>query len=332
LTEKRLLEIESLLQAPVLTVEDVTIEEMAALLAVRGEVLASLSPDAGKVINNLLGGYNKLGRTDENIYLKAYSGDYARVNRRGSPPVVLHHPCLLVLWLTQPDKVETLLGERSLTDGGMIPRLLICHTNCQPSHITGEQRGIPSATLQGWDALVRALLTAYCHISEPFTIEPTPAAMRLLTDHHNCVVDLRLGEMKDITSFAGRWNEQAWRLCPVLHAAQHGASAHEHHLSVETATAAIAIADWFAAQQLDILGAGRMKARRAKRSEVEALLAEHPDGINARRVQRAGIGSTAEDARELLEAMEREGTLVGRDTTPERGGHTVRVYTRKVNP
>ena len=328
--KKRLLEIESLLQAPVLTVEDVTIEEMAALLAARGEVLASLSPDAGKVVNNLLGGYNKLGRTDENIYLKAYSGDYARVNRRGSPPVVLHHPCLLVLWLTQPDKVETLLGERSLTDGGMIPRLLICHTNCQPTHITGDQQGIPSATLQGWDALVRELLTAYCHNSEAFTIKPTPAAMQLLTDHHNRVVDLRLGEMKDITSFAGRWNEQAWRLSVVLHAAQHGAEAHDHPLSAETAQNAITIADWFANQQLDILSGGRMKAKRDKCNEVLLLLAGLPEGITAREVQRARIVGNADDARELLEAMDRESILDHSDIIPERGGHLVRIYKRKV--
>ncbi len=322
----RLLELESAMQSPVLTVEDITTERLASLLSKRGEVLASLSPDAGNVVSNLLGRYNKLDRTDESIYLKAYSGDYCRVDRIGREPVVLHHPCLSVLWLTQPDKLDTLLGERSLTDGGMIPRLLTCHTNCQPAHITGDQQGIPSATLQGWDALVRELLAAYCHNSEPFTIEPDPAAMQLLTDHYNAIVDRRLTDLKDITSYAARWTEQAWRLSVVLHAARHGAQAHEHSLSKETAMDAITLADWYAAQQLEILSGGRMKARLDKRNEIRLLLARFPEGVTAREVQRARIVSTADDAREQLEEMERERILDHKDSDPKRGGHAVRLY------
>src|ERR1017187_5051899 len=131
----RMLELEREMQAPVLSCEDITTERLASLLGQRGEVLASLSPDAGNVVNNLLGRYNKLDRTDESVYLKSYSGDYCRVDRQTRPPVVLYHPCLAVLWLTQPDKLVTLLGERSLADGGFIPRLLICHTNCRPEEI-----------------------------------------------------------------------------------------------------------------------------------------------------------------------------------------------------
>ena len=127
----RLNELERELQEPVLTCEDVTTERLASLLAKRGEVLASLSPDAASIVNNLLGRYNKLDRTDEGLYLKAYSRDPVRVDRVGRESVVLHEPCLSALWLTQPDKLDTILAERSLTDGGLIPRLLICHTNCQ---------------------------------------------------------------------------------------------------------------------------------------------------------------------------------------------------------
>ena len=327
--KKRLLEIESALQSPVLNCEDITTERLASLLAARGEVLASLSPDAGNIVSNLLGRYNKTDRTDESIYLKAYSGDYTRVDRIGRPPVVLHHPCLLVLWLTQPDKLDTLLGERSLTDGGMIPRLLICHTNCQPTHITGDQQGIPSAVLSAYDRLIRDLLEAYRQAAEAHTIEPTPAAMQILTDHYNAVVDLRLGEMKDITGFAARWTEQAWRLSVVLHAAQHGAHAHKHGLSAATATAAITLADWYAAQQRDILEGGRWQAKRDQRKDVLLLLADIPDGITARNVQRARIAKTPEESRDLLAAMEQDRQLTGRDITPEHGGKTSRLYTRK---
>jgi replicative DNA helicase len=325
----RLLELDSMMQAPVLTVEDITTERLASLLAKRGEVLASLSPDAGNIVSNLLGRYNKLDRTDESIYLKSYSGDYTRCDRIGRDPVVLHQPCLTVLWLTQPDKLDTLLGERSLTDGGMIPRLLTCHTNCLPTHITGDQSGIPGEVLSAYDRLIRDLLKTYRQAAEAWTVEPEQQAMQLLTDHHNAIVDRRRSDLKDVTSFAARWTEQAWRLSVVLHAAKHGASAHEHHLSAETATAAITIADWYAAQQLDILSGGRWRAKRDRQKEVLLLLADIPEGITAREVYRARIAKTADDARDLLATMEQDSILEGRDITPERGGWTHRLYTRK---
>ena len=325
----RLLELDGLLQPPVLAVDDITSERLASLLAARGEVLASLSSDAGNIVNNLLGRYNKLDRTDESIYLKSYSGDYTRVDRVGRAPVVLHRPCLSVLWLTQPDKLDTLLGERSLTDGGLIPRLNTCHTNCQPTHIIGDQQGIPGEVLSAYDRLIRDLLQTYRQATKAHTIEPTHAAMQLLTDHHNAIVDRRLSDLKDITSFAARWTEQAWRLSVVLHAAQHGAQAHEHHLSAETARAAITLADWYAAQQLDILSGGRWRAKRDQQNEVLSLLAEITEGITAREVQRARIAKPAEEARELLKQMEQDGILESRDITPEHGGWTVRLYTRK---
>jgi hypothetical protein len=135
--------------------------------------------------------------------------------------------------------------------------------------------------------------------------------------------------LKDITSFAGRWTEQAWRLSVVLHAARHGLHAHEHPLSPDTAQDAITLADWFAAQQLDILSGGRWRAKRDRQKEVLLLLADITDGITARDVYRARIAKTSEEARDLLASMEQGGILLGQDITPERGGWTVRIYTRK---
>jgi hypothetical protein len=45
--------------------------------------------------------------------LKTFSGDLCRVNRQGRGRMVLKHPCLAVLWLTQPDKVDSLLTAKT---------------------------------------------------------------------------------------------------------------------------------------------------------------------------------------------------------------------------
>ena len=99
-------------------------------------------------------------------------------------------------------------------------------------------------------------------------------------------------------------------------------------LSAETAASAIALADWFAGEQLRILARGRHAARRAKRDEILALLADKPSGITARDVHRARIVGSAEEAHALLEGMEVEGELTGKDSKPETGGHITRTFTK----
>ena len=61
----------------------------------------------------------------------------------------------------QPTKVETLLGERSLTDGGMIPRLLVCHTQARALPIVDVIEGIPASVAVAWVKLVAVLLETF---------------------------------------------------------------------------------------------------------------------------------------------------------------------------
>jgi hypothetical protein len=315
-------------QAPALCCEDVTSERLAVMLSHNGEQLASISPDAGSIVNNLLGRYNKLDRTDENIYLKGFSGDYCRVDRQGREPVVLEQPCLTALWLVQPDKVETLLAERSLTDGGLIPRLLICHTCAQPRPIVEGAKGIPPATANAWANLIQSLIATFRLGGEPVVLEPTPEALKAMNANFNGIVQRRLAELKDVTTFAARWNEQAWRIAVCVHAGLHGERAGERRLELETVECAIGLADWFAGEQLRILAGGRMAARRAKLDEVFSLLVDNPAGITARDLQRARITRTSEEAHALLISLEAEGELTGRDSKPEQGGKISRIYTK----
>lgn len=330
-TKKALADVNEKLQSPRLSCEDVTSEKLAAMLQANQEQLASLSPDAGNIVNILLGRYSKLVRTDEGIYLKAFSGDNCRVDRKGSGPVLLQEPCLAALWLVQRDKIETLLAERSLTDGGLIPRLLVCHTLAMPRPIVDGVEGIPAATANTWAILVGKLIHTFRMATEPCTIEPSSEARQMMNDHFNRIVARRLGELRDVTTYAARWNEQAWRIAVCLHAGLHSEHAGERMLAAETATSAIALADWFAEEQLRILARGRHAARRAKFDGVLELLADKPTGITPRDVHRARIVDTAEDARALLAQMEADGELTGRDSKPETGGHVTRTFTKARN-
>ena len=312
--------------APCLQVEDTTTEKLAAMLAANGEQLASLSSDAGTIVSNLLGRYVNNGRTDESIYLKAWSGDGFRVDRLGREPVSLTSPCLSALWLVQRDKVNSLLEVQSLSDGGLIPRLLVCDTKAEAQRIEGARPGIPPTTAAAWSELINTLLDTYHQAKEPQTIQPADDALAALVGYHNAIVDRRKADLSDVGSFAARWAEQAWRIAVCLHAGRHGASAGERQLAVETALAAIRLAEWFSEQQLAILGGVREAGKRAVRDAVLAVLADTPAGITATDVYHRRIATPAVEARALLATMEQEGPLAGTDSKPADGGHVTRTY------
>jgi len=269
--EREMEELQKRLDAPTLSCEDVTTEKLADLLSKNDEQLASLSPDALSIANILLGRYNKLDRTDEALYLKAYSGDPYMVHRMSRDPISLESPCLTALWLTQPDKLQSMLDERSLNEGGLIPRILACHTDCEPREIGKNPPSISISVEKAYAGLIFCLLETYRLADEPFTIKPTSEALGALNDHHDAIVKRRRGELRDV-SYAARWNEQAWRIAVCLHAGTYGSQAHEHQVSLETAQRAIALADWFAEEQLRILNTGRMERKAARLNKLKELI------------------------------------------------------------
>ncbi len=326
--KKALADVNKKLNPPRLYCENVTSEKLAVMLQQNQEQIASVSVDAKEVVDNLLGKYCKNDRTDDGVLVKAWSGDNCRVDRLGREPVSLQRPCAAALWFTQPDKLETLLGKTELTEGGMIPRLLVCHTRAMPRPIVDGAEGIPAETVNAWAALVGSLIDTFRMAGEAFTIEPTPEARRMMDGHYNQIVERRLGELRDVTTFAGRWNEQAWRIAVCLHAGLHGEDAGARMLAADTAASAIAIADWFAGEQLRILDSGRHAARRAQCDEVLELLADNPQGITAREVHRARIVGSAAEAHALLARMESDGELIHAESRPQGGGHVTLIYTK----
>src|SRR5581483_8107103 len=190
-------------------------------------------------------------------------------------------------WLTQPDKLESLLAERNLSDGGFIPRFLTCHTHCEAREIMKDKPEIPTTVLDLYADSILGLIETYCLAKEPFTIEPVSEGLERMEAHYNEIVKRRRGDLYDVTIYSARWNEQAWHIAVVLHAAKHGIRAHERKLEVDTTNRAIVIADWFASRQLEILSVSRDKARRDKRDKVHALLKEKPQGLRASDVYRA---------------------------------------------
>jgi hypothetical protein len=78
-----------------------------------------------------------------------------------------------------------------------------------------------------------------------------------MRDYYNKWVKLRKGELRDISPFAARWCENAWRIAVCLHAAKYVDRAASNSLEMETAEKAIQIMDWFIKEILGLMHMGR---------------------------------------------------------------------------
>lgn len=253
------------------------------------------------------------------------------MDRKDKSTTILNRPCIGIFWLIQPDILHDLLAERSLMLGGFLPRTLICHTQIKRQKIEGTTAAISEAALAEWHHLIAELLTTYHQPGVHHVIQCCEATLQRLNAHFNQTVDQGNGELADVETFVARWTEHAWHLAVSLHAGQWGKEAHNHTLALETAEAAIAIADWFDGQQLKVLARGRHEAHRKVEDRVLGLLDDRwkrfkEDFITHREVQRAGITSTADEAKALLAQMEAVGVLVNEEVRRPEGGHVERRY------
>jgi hypothetical protein len=242
---------EELKPLPQLVIDDTTVEAAAVALAQNNEQIFSFSSDAGKAIQNLEGRYAKQGSLiEDNIYLRAHSGDYIVVNRISRDPIILDSPCMTLLWFVQPDLLERLMRNPRLAAGGFLARCLICNTKAEPTPLPAsldDDSVIASEWRDQYDGLIWTLCATYLKTPEPLRIPYSNEASRLIRAYHNGLVPRRRNDLSDINAIAARWHEQVWRVMIGLHAVRHGPAAQR----------AIGIVKWNVEEALQLLQPAR---------------------------------------------------------------------------
>ena len=108
--------------APRLLADDATPEAVAGLLADQNGRLAIVSTEGG--IFDIIAGRYSESVPNLDVYLKGYSGDTIRVDRRSRPAEYIADPCLSVVLTVQPDVIRDLAGKRGFRGRGFLARWL----------------------------------------------------------------------------------------------------------------------------------------------------------------------------------------------------------------
>lgn len=230
---------------------EVTGPALAKMLEENQQVILNVTAEAGNLLDEASRVASPLGQ----LLLKGYSGDHVEIDRLLRDPVVMEEPCISACWLCQPHRLKKFLANDRLLEDGLLARFLVAHSKATMAPMSEHDADVPVAVSDAYGALIEELFASYGRNSKhEWTVDASPEAREVLRDYHNRCADRWNADCGPMQSCIARWNEQAWKITLVLHAGIHGANSHHLKVDAETAQRAVALQQWFACEQMRIIG------------------------------------------------------------------------------
>ena len=133
--------------------DDVTSEALTSLLADQGGNMAMFSAEGG-IFDTMAGRYSE-GFPSIDVYLKGYSQDTLRVDRKGRPPEFVHRPTLTMCVCVQPDVLRKFSMQPEFRGRGLlarpfylIPRSRVGYREQSPPPVTEETKRAYNSTIR----------------------------------------------------------------------------------------------------------------------------------------------------------------------------------------
>lgn len=176
--------------------------------------------------------------------LKAYSGDYIQVDRKGRPPESIDHPALTILLFIQILVLNDIMDNDIFKGRGMLARFLYCIPQSVVGHRVYETQAIEPATERDYENLLYSLLS----IREPEKAEAirlSDEAAALSKSFFEELEPRLVDDLEEIDDWAGKYHGQVIRIAGILHCCIHGEDAAAELVSGGTMQNAITIGRYF---------------------------------------------------------------------------------------
>lgn len=105
-------------QEPRFLADDITVERAAELMSQNDQRIAIISAEAG--IFDILSGRYQNGMPNLDLFLKSYSGDSVRVDRKNGPPIHMDNPALTMCLTPQPIVLQGLAERPGFRGRGLL--------------------------------------------------------------------------------------------------------------------------------------------------------------------------------------------------------------------
>ncbi|MBL9160491.1 MAG: DUF3987 domain-containing protein [Verrucomicrobiales bacterium] len=289
-------ELQSELEAPQTVVEDCTQEALEKAFSADGTV-ALISTDARSVSKNIFGRYRK-GATEEDVFIKAWSGDKIIV-MRVSRSLWIDDPCLAMFLSVQPDLFMEIFSRPGFLVSGFLPRILPVMVESVPG-VFGMFGQLDQRVLDNYDQHLRGIFDTYRFRPNPVRVDLEERA-RFKLEVFKFEAERDGNRFPEISACTRRWVEQAFRVALCLHLAHYGGAAHQHVISEYHVDKAIEVVRWFGVQQQELLSASIQEGKGKLKMKIRDILSCNPTGSLTVRDLSRRVGCSASEIRRLVD-------------------------------
>ena len=264
--------------SPRLIADDATSEAVASLLADQDGRIAVMSTEGG-LFETLAGRYSQ-GVVNMDVYLKGFSGDPLRIDRKSRPPEFVPRPALTLCLTVQPDVIRELAAKPGFRGRGLLARFFYSIPKSMVGYRSNTAPPVPDEVRQRYHRIIKDLLK----LPDPpeggeHAISLSPEAHQLFQHYRDQVErQLRPGaELHDIQDWGNKLPGSVARLACILHLLQHAGEGKpwEIPLNKTAMEGAIKLGDYFTAHAnvaFSMMGADpRMEKARRLWSSIEHL-------------------------------------------------------------
>lgn len=228
-----------------LLADDTTPEALVSLMSANDGRMGIVSDEGG--IFDIIAGRYSSGKVNMDVFLKAYTGGYLRIDRMGRPPEAIEHPSLTMLLMVQPVVLEAIMGNQDFAGRGFLARPLYSLPVSTVGHRTYDTPPIPWDIEAGYSNLIGSLLSVP-ELGEARIIHVSPEAhqeaKRFFEELEPRLAD-DLGDLDDLEGWAGKYHGQVMRLAGIIHCCIHAGDAAEKPVSLNTMKQAETIGGYF---------------------------------------------------------------------------------------
>ena len=223
-----------------LIADDTTPEALISLLAENNGKMAIISSEGG-IFDIAAGRYSDGLNID--VFLKAYSGDTIRVDRKGRASEYVNDPALTMLLTIQPSVLSTVMDNPAFRGRGLVARFLYSLPVSTVGGRRFEVMPVPQEVSRNFTDLVRRLLAI--PDGEERIITLSPEAYEIFKEQFNDLEPRLVDELESIEDWAGKFIGNTLRIAGILHCFIHVENADKVPISGETMRNAQEIANYY---------------------------------------------------------------------------------------
>lgn len=224
-----------------LLADDITPEALTSLMAENGGKMAVVSSEGG-IFDIAAGRYSE--KLNMDVFLKAYSGDYIQIDRKGRPSESIEHPALTMLLTVQPAVLEAIMGNTDFAGRGFLARFLYSLPVSTVGHRRYETPAIPFQTELAYEQLLDSLLSIK-DLGQARIIKLSPEAHNEARRFSEALEPRLRDDLEEVEAWAGKYHGQVMRIAGILHCCIHGDNAANEPVCLNTMLNAQTIGMYF---------------------------------------------------------------------------------------